>query len=153
MSVSRREFLALLGTSVAATAAVAVAGAEGVAPQGATPPVAGRWIVDQIGAVSKGAVPITLRHDLTGEVLHIEACKRSASANPIASSARFDLFLANDGAGRAPTARHHVAAVRSLAEHLDRAEVPHGVVTMAEREAIHAELRATADDASDFVRV
>ncbi len=150
MSVSRREFLALLGTSIAGTAAVAVAGANsaGSATPSAEPADAG-WIVDQIGAVSKGAVPITLRRASTGEVLRVDACRRGLAANPVASSRQFDLFLANDGRGNAPSPRHHVAAAQGLAAHLDRkivASLPAAVLTMQQRQAVHAELHTSSDD-------
>lgn len=143
MSVSRRDFLALLGTSVAAAAAVAAVGSKG---QSALP--AGNWIVEQIGAVHKGAVPITLRHDQTGERLLVEACRKGSLANPVVAGRRFDLFLANDGKGAAPTPAHHVAAVRSLADHLDRnvKAVPETVLTMAKRQRVHGELHTTNDD-------
>ncbi len=145
MSVSRRDFMALLGTSVAVTvagsAALVAAGAPAKAP-------AGKWIVEHIGAVSKGAIPVTLRNDVTGETLRVEACRRGLAANPVAKSAHFDLFVANDGQGHAPTNRDHVAAVQGLAAHLDRTvqAVPATVLTMGERLTAHADLHATADD-------
>ncbi|MBM4344721.1 MAG: hypothetical protein FJ100_15250 [Deltaproteobacteria bacterium] len=145
MSVSRRDFMALLGTSVAVTVAgSAVLVAAGAPTNGA----AGKWIVEHIGAVSKGAIPVTLRNDATGEVLRVEACRRGLAANPVAKSAQFDLFLANDGKGHAQTNRDHVAAVQGLAAHLDRTvhSVPAAVQTMGERLSAHAELHTTADD-------
>lgn len=146
MSVTRRDFLALLGTSVAAGAVVAVGVSKSAASAPAT--VSGNWIVDQIGAVSKGAVPITLRHDVTGETLRVDACRRGLASNPVASSAHFDLFIANNGRGAAPTTRQQLAAVKGLAAHLDRnvADVPAQVLTMRERQAAHAELHTTSDD-------
>ncbi|MBI5611377.1 MAG: hypothetical protein HY902_21070 [Deltaproteobacteria bacterium] len=150
MSVSRRDFLALLGTSVAAAAAVAAVGSkgqsEGSTGLGALP--AGNWIVEQIGAVHKGAVPITLRHDQTGERLLVEACRKGSLANPVVAGRRFDLFLANNGQGAAPTQAHHMAAVRSLADHLDRnvKAVPDTVLTMAKRQRVHGDLHTTNDD-------
>ncbi|MSQ83638.1 MAG: hypothetical protein EXR77_12260 [Myxococcales bacterium] len=148
MSVSRRDFLALLGTSVAATAAVAAGVSASLHPAGTAQAADGSWIVEQIGAVSKGAVPITLRHDRSGEILRIEACRRGLAANPVARSAHFDLFIANDGRGHAQTARGHVAAAHSLAEHLDRnvKTVPDTVLTMRDRLSAHADLHGIGDD-------
>ncbi len=160
MSVSRRDFLALLGTSVAAAAAVAAVGSKGqsAAAAGQSSLPAGNWIVEQIGAVNKGAVPITLRHDQTGERLLVEACRRSgqrsrlggAMANPVVAGRRFDLFLANNGQGSAPTQAHHHVALRALADHLDRnvKQVPETVLTMAKRQRVHGGLHTTNDDSA-----
>jgi len=153
MSVSRRDFLTLVGTSVAVVAAVgSVAGlalgtsASGAAPAGAS--VGDAWRVASIGAVQKGAVPIRLVHVHTGEALLIDACRRGSSRPPVASSARFDLYLANNGAGRAPTPQAHVAAARALAVHLDRHVdgVPAPLLTLDARHAQHAELFERNDD-------
>ena len=108
-----------------------------------------------------------LQDRASGELLTVEACRSSANhsganhsganhsgANrgAVAQSAHFDLFVVNDGAGRAPTAVDHVAAVRALAEHLDRAGVgvPASVLTQDARLEQHRGLRDTNDD---FARV
>jgi hypothetical protein len=154
MSVSRREFLTLLGTSFAGVAAVAGLGqlggsASSTAPagQGASATTGGNWIVDQIGAVDKGAVPVALRNDLSGEKLRVDVC-RKGSANAVASSRHFDLFLANAGQGNAPTPRHHVEAARALAAHLDRhvRAVPATLQTQDHRLASQLDLHRTNDD-------
>lgn len=154
MSVSRREFLTLLGTSFAGVAAVAslaqVGAAADVASASSLQPAqagAGNWIVEQIGAVSKGAVSISLRHDATGERLLVDVCRKGA-ANAPASSRHFDLFLANAGQGQAPTPRHHVAALRALASHLDQhvQSVPATLQTQATRLVEHVDLHRTNDD-------
>ncbi len=108
---------------------------------------AGSWIVEQIGAVDKGAVSISLRHDATGERLLVDVC-RKGSANAPASSRHFDLFLANAGQGQAPTPRHHVEAVRALAGHLDRhvRAVPATLQTQDTRLAEQVDLHRTNDD-------
>lgn len=153
MSVSRREFLTLLGTSFAGVAAVASLAQVGsaAAPASSLPQPAqagaGNWIVEQIGAVNKGAVSISLRHDATGERLLVDVCRKGA-ANAPASSRHFDLFLANAGQGQAPTPRHHVAAVRALAGHLDQhvRSVPATLQTQATRLTEHVDLHRTNDD-------
>lgn len=154
MSVSRREFLTLLGTSFAGVAAVASLSQMGAAanPSPALPlqpgqTGAGNWIVEQIGAVNKGAVAISLRHDATGERLLVDVC-RKGSANAPASSRHFDLFLANAGQGQAPTPRHHVQAMRALASHLDRhvRSVPATLQTQETRLAEQVDLHRTNDD-------
>jgi hypothetical protein len=154
MSVSRRDFIALLGTSVAAAAAVSAAGkpstlSGATTSTGASASTAGSdWIVEQIGAVSKGAVPITLRNASSGEHLLVEACRKGASLPAVASSRHFDLFLANNGRGQAQTPVHHVAAARALGAHLDRhvEAVPATVMTMDSRQAAHGELHRVNDD-------
>lgn len=154
MSVSRREFLTLLGTSFAGVAAVAglgqlsaAAGATASAGQDTAAVAGGRWIVDQIGAVNKGAVPVTLRNDLSGEQLLVDVC-RKGSANAVASSRHFDLFLANAGQGNAPTPSHHVQAARALATHLDRhvRAVPATLQTQDARLASQLDLHRRNDD-------
>lgn len=147
MSVSRRDFLALVGTSVAGAAALGgVAGLSLAAPDAVA--LAGNWLVESIGAVDKGAVPIRLVHQTTGEALLIEACRRGSGRAPVASSRHFDLYLANNGAGRAQTPKGHVLAVRSLADHLDKhvTEAPAAVLTMDARQSRHGELYARNDD-------
>lgn len=154
MSFSRRDFIALVGTSVAGVAVISTNGR----PAAATPAsssAAGTgagaedsWIVEAIGAVAKGAVPITLVHVTTGERLHVEACRRGSGRKSVASSRDFELFLVNNGQGHAPTTASHTLAVRSLAVHLDKTvkSVPDTVVTMAARQSKHAELYTTNDD-------
>ena len=146
MSFTRRDFIALVGTSVAGAAVVSAAGRSVAAasPSSATD----SWVVDAIGAVAKGAVPITLRHAVTGELLHVEACRRGSGRQAVASSRDFDLFLVNNGQGHAQTPASHTIAVRSLAKHLDKTvkAVPSTVVTMAARQSKHADLYTTNDD-------
>lgn len=152
MSVSRRDFLALLGTSFAvATVAAATTGvAAGTAGQSAASLSADRWVVAEVGAVTKGAVPITLRNTASGETLLVEACRRGGAKAPVAQSAKLDLFLANNGQGSAPTPVAHVRAARALAAHLDRtvAQVPAAVLTQSARLDRHAELSQVNDDPS-----
>jgi len=150
MSVSRRDFLALLGTSFAvATVAAATNGASTVS-QTAAAGQADRWVVAQVGAVAKGAVPITLRNTATGETLLVEACRRGGAKAPVAQSKHLDLFLANNGQGAAPTPVAHVQAARALAAHLDRTvtSVPAAVLTQSARLDRHAELSQVNDDPS-----
>ena len=160
MSISRRNFLALLGTAVAGASAVG-ATSGGSATLGGSAARAGRqagaakagkkngvWIVREIGAVRTGAVPITLTHRETGENLLLEACQRGMGHTPVAQSAQFDLYLVNQGAGNVRTDREHVLAARALAGALDRlpsSALP-DVLTMADRAARHPELREVNDD-------
>lgn len=99
--------------------------------------------------MSKGAVPITLRHVASGEILRVDACRRGLAANPVASSRQFDLFLANQGQGNVATPRAHVSAVQGLAAHLDRkvvGQLPPAVLTMQQRQAAVAALHTNSDD-------
>ncbi|MSP92274.1 MAG: twin-arginine translocation signal domain-containing protein [Myxococcales bacterium] len=152
MSVSRRDFLGLVGVSVVGVAALGVAGSVSSRAQARRPARRRDWIVQSVGAVQKGAVPIVLHDRASGELLTVEACRSAATGGAdrvaVAKSAQFDLFLVNDGAGRAPTAVDHVAAVRALAEHLDRAGVgvPATVLTQDARLQQHRGLRDTNDD-------
>ena len=149
MSFSRRDFLALVGTSVAGVAVVGAAGRSLAAATTSTVAAGSdSWIVQSIGAVQKGAVPITLVHAVTGERLQVEACRRGSGRQAVASSRQFDLFLVNNGQGHVQTPASHTVAVRSLAKHLDRTvkAVPNTVVTMAARQSNHAELYTTNDD-------
>ena len=153
MSVSRRDFLAIVGTSVAGAAALSqVPGQAGLSSQFGAPEAAaadaGNWLVDSVGAVDKGALPIRLVHQTTGEVLLVDACRRGAGRKPVASSRAFDLYLANNGAGRVQTPKAHVLASRALARHLDLhvTEAPAPVLTMDARLSRHGELYARNDD-------
>jgi hypothetical protein len=150
MSFSRRDFIALVGTSVAGAAVVGAAGrsVSATSSSSVAKKATDSWVVDSIGAVAKGAVPITLRHATTGERLSVEACRRGSGRQAVASSRDFDLFLVNNGQGHAQTPASHTLAVRSLAKHLDKTvkAVPSTVVTMASRQSKHAELYTTNDD-------
>jgi len=156
MSISRRNFLALLGTAVAGASAVGATSGGMAARAGAKPSArapqsakkSGVWIVREIGAVRTGAVPITLTHRETGENLLLEACQRGMGHPPVAQSAQFDLYVVNQGTGNVPTRREHVLAARALAGALDRlpASVVPDVLTMADRASKHPELREVNDD-------
>lgn len=150
MSVSRRDFLALLGTSFAVATVVSATNGAGAVSQAAAAGQADRWVVAQVGAVAKGAVPITLRNTVTGETLLVEACRRGGAKAPVAQSKHLDLFLANNGQGAAPTPAAHVQAARALAAHLDRTvtSVPAAVLTQSARLDRHAELSQVNDDPS-----
>jgi hypothetical protein len=152
MSFSRRDFLALLGTSVAGAAALSAVGKLNAGTDAAVrSTTADTWTVQAVGAVQKGAVPITLTNNASGERLVVEACRRGSGREAVASSQAFDLFLANQGDGSKQTPRHHVVAARALARHLDElgVEVPTPVLTMDARLSRHGELFDTNDD---FVR-
>jgi hypothetical protein len=152
MSFSRRDFLALLGTSVAGAAALSAVGKLNAGTDAAVrSTTADTWTVQAVGAVQKGAVPITLTNNASGERLVVEACRRGSGREAVASSQAFDLFLANQGDGNKQTPRHHVVAARALARHLDElgVQVPAPVLTMDARLSRHGELFDTNDD---FVR-
>lgn len=156
MSVSRRDFLALVGTSVAGAAVVGAAGRsisssfnDKKLGDKKVSGSADSWIVESIGAVQMGAVPITLKHAVSGERLSVEACRKGFSGRQaVASSKQFDLFLVNNGQGHAQTPASHTLAVRSLAKHLDRTvkAVPTTVQTMEARLTQHSELFQQNDD-------
>jgi hypothetical protein len=147
MSVSRRDFMALVGTAVAGASILSRSSLAASAQTAAPPTDAARWTVQSVGSVRHGAVPITLANQVNGELLVVDACRRGLSS-PVASSRHFDLFLANQGEGRKSTPRHHTLAVRALAEHLDRLgiEAPAPVQTMSARLAQHDGLRTVNDD-------
>ncbi len=150
MSLTRRNFMALIGTTFAGVAVIAASKNLAVSPN-ASPVLGGdndNWRVDSIGAVSKGAVPITLVNTVSGERIVVEACRRGSGRSPVASSKAFDLFVVNNGGGKAETPRSHTLAARSLAKHLDRkvVKVPETVVTMDARLHKHNELFQTNDD-------
>ena len=144
MSVSRRDFLALVGTAVAGAAVLSRSKLAAAQPAAVK---ADRWTVQTVGAVKHGAVAITLVHQTTGEKLVVDACRHGKNS-PVASSKQFDLFLANQGEGSKATPRHHTLAVRSLAKQLDKLDVkvPAPVLTMDARLAKHDALRSVNDD-------
>lgn len=158
MSFSRRDFIALIGTSVAGAAALAVGNqlatdSGGQAHAGGIAAADDNWTVQAVGAVHKGAMAITLVHNVTREQLILEACRRATGQQDgreaVASSKTFDLFLANQGNGHKPTPRQHVIAARALARRLDQIGVaaPQPLLTMNDRLARHGELFDTNDDA------
>ncbi len=147
MSVSRREFLALLGMSLAGAALVGVTASA--APRKARRSAADGWRVASVGAPRRGAVPITLQSLTNDESLVVEVCRRGGSRAPVAASRQFDLFLANQGTGTTDTPRDHILAVRALARRLDKLQtvVPAPLLTMDERLHQHAELFETRSPA------
>ncbi len=142
--------MSLVGGSVAGAAAVAAASrvAAGSTTASAANKTPDRWVVAEIGQVALGAIPVMLRNEMSGEQLNIEVCSRGARANAVASSARFDLFVANGGSGNVRTSPDHVVVARALGRKLDREvrEVPAGVLTMSDRQSKHRELYETCDD-------
>ncbi len=155
MSISRRDFISLVGTSVAGATVVAVgaryaantATAGTPAAEAASASLQG-WRISDVGAVDQGAVPFFLENSDTGERLRIDACRTGSRRSPVASSREFDLFLHNGGSGSAHTQRDHQVVARSLASHLDqqRASAPEAVLTMDDRLDRHPELFQTNDD-------
>lgn len=153
MSISRRNFLTLLGAALAGATGGSIAARSGATKAAATGKAASAktddvWIVREIGAVRTGAVPITLEHRQTNERLVVEACRRGSGHAPVAQSERFDLFLVNQGAGDVRTERAHVLAARALASALNRLpsdQVPN-VLTMSDRASKHPELLEINDD-------
>lgn len=150
MSISRRDFLSLVGTSVAGAAAVAATAKATGRTVGVhkAPAHNATWKVSAVGRVQQGSVPVTLTHEATGEQLRIDICRRSAGAQPVARSARYDLFVVNGGTGATPTTRDHHVAARALAKKLDQAGVkaPKTLKTMERRLAEHPELHDNNDD-------
>ncbi|MCO4764327.1 MAG: hypothetical protein KC502_22645 [Myxococcales bacterium] len=150
MSISRRDFMSLVGTSVAgATALAASARYAGSTAQGAQSTAhLQQWRVAAIGAVDRGAVPFTLENSQTGERIRVDACRTGSRRGPVASSSKFDLFLHNGGSGSSPTERDHQLVARSLAKRLDaeRSQAPEAVLTMDARLDRHPELFQTNDD-------
>ena len=149
MSISRRDFMSLVGGSVAGATAVAVSSKLVTnAPAASVSAVQQDWRIAEIGQPSTGAQPLLLVNHSNGEELHIELCRRGSRQQPVASSRHFDVFLANGGNGAVRTSREHVVVARNLAGKLDRhfAQVPRGVLSMDERQARHRELYETSDD-------
>lgn len=149
MSISRRDFISLVGTSVAGATALAVGAryAAGTAVSTAAAPTQS-WHITEVGAIQRGAVPFILQNQETGEQLQIDACRRGSRRSPVASSREFDLFLHNGGSGSAHTQPSHEIVARSLATRLDqqRTQAPEAVLTMDDRLSRHPELFQTNDD-------
>ncbi len=139
----------LVGSSVAGAAVVA-AGARALQGSSDAAELAsvGDWHVAEVGAVDRGALPFLLENRNSGERLRVEACRRGARLEPVARSAEFDLFLANQGDGAAQTTRTHQIVARALARRLDAdgARAPVGVTSLEARHAAHRDLFSTADD-------
>ena len=153
MSISRRDFISLVGTSVAGATAIAVGAryAASAATSAATSTTAAAtqtWHITEVGAIARGAVPFVLQNQETGEQLRIDACRRGSRRSPVASSRQFDLFLHNNGSGSAHTQPSHEVVARSLASRLDqqRTQAPEAVLTMDDRLDRHPELFQTNDD-------
>ncbi len=147
MSISRRDFMSLVGTSVAGATAVAAAVRYAGAPSAtSSQPDLRSWHIAEVGAVDRGAVPFTLENRTTGERLRVEACRSGSRRNPVASGGEFDLFLHNNGSGSSATQREHQLVARSLARRLDRTAAPEAVLTMDARLDKHPELFDTNDD-------
>ena len=150
MSISRRDFISLVGASVAGATAVAVGSQLLEGQVGATTTVepVGDWSVAEVGQVDRGALPFVLENRTTGERLRIEACRHGARLEPVARSAELDLFVANNGDGSARTVREHQLVARALARKIDSvsAQVPVSVTSMDARHAQHRGLFTTADD-------
>ena len=150
MSISRRDFMSLIGSSVAGAAALTV-GSRYIHSSGAQSTDAASlkaWRVSAVDPVEQGAVPIVLENTVSGETLRVDICRKGSRLSPVAQSQRFDLFLANGGNGASPTRREHTLVVRSLARRLDAegAQVPNSVLSMDARLAEHPELFDTSDD-------
>ena len=142
--------MSLVGGSVAGAAVVA-AGTR-VATGSATASNQGTdlqgWYVADVGQVALGAIPVVVSNRATGEQLNIEVCASGSRANPVASSKRFDLFVANGGSGNVRTHRDHVIVARALSRKLDREvkQAPAGMLSMSDRQRQHRELYETCDD-------
>lgn len=150
MSVSRRDFISLVGASVAGAAVVTAGAKASDAPAAAATATegSGDWSVAEVGQVDRGALPFVLENRKTGERLRIEACRHGDRLEPVARSADLDLFVANHGDGSARTVREHQLVARALARQIDevRAQVPVSVTSMDARHAQHRGLFTTADD-------
>ncbi|HAN30265.1 MAG TPA: hypothetical protein DCQ06_01585 [Myxococcales bacterium] len=150
MSISRRDFLSLVGTSVAGAAAV-TAGSQLIGRQNSAGQAVNlnEWQVSEVGSLDRGAVPFTLRNARTGESLRVDACRRSSGGRtPVASSRELDLFLHNNGAGSEATQREHQLVTRALAKRLDaqQASAMDTMLTMDARLDRHPDLHQTNDD-------
>ena len=150
MSISRRDFMTLLGGSVVGAAAVAAGGKlSAQRPKAATSQTRlDSWKVAEIGQIQLGAVPITVANGNTGERITFEVCRKGSVRTPIATSAHYDLYVANGGTGNTPSQREHVLVGRALSQRLDRTigAAPSGLLTMDDRLARHPELFDTSDD-------
>jgi hypothetical protein len=93
------------------------------APGGATGPAialppgssVGACVVERVGAVHCGAVPVVLR-DPSARRFQVDVLRRNPAGTPgIANTAGLSLFLANEGHGATPTHEQHGLAVLGLA--------------------------------------
>ncbi len=150
MSISRRDFMTLLGGSVVGAAAVAAGGRLNPSrpAAGVSQARLDAWKVAEIGQVQHGAVPITVANGSTGERITFEVCRKGSVRAPVATSSHYDLYVANGGTGNTPSRREHVLVGRALSQRLDHAvgAAPVGLLTMDERLASHPELFNTSDD-------
>jgi hypothetical protein len=161
-NVSRRQWVSMLGVAAVAVPCRSLLAADKVVPQHASgakgtgvqsttcPLLAplqagsklGSWTVDAISAVHAGAITVRLR-DASGGLFCVDICARDAAvgakAGP-ARTARYDLFLANEGDGDRPTNEDHGRAAMALAEIIRTNE--HGVqlqgmLTLRDRLSLH----------------
>jgi hypothetical protein len=79
-------------------------------------------VVERVGAVHCGAVPVVLR-DPGGQRFQIDVLRRDPAGTPgIGNTAGLSLFLANEGHGATPTHEQHGLAVLALASQLGAQE-------------------------------
>ena len=98
----------------------------------------GRTSLSEVHGVRLGAAAVGLR-DRSGHLLQVDICSHDGGSvviEAMASTKKYDLFLANSGDGRRPTGQDACLAVRALARIIERNEetLPRlSVITLAER--------------------
>ncbi|MDF1564252.1 MAG: hypothetical protein P1V51_14480 [Deltaproteobacteria bacterium] len=148
MTQSSNLDLGLASVPTAAPTAVAAQAPEAVAVDESSP----WWLIAPYGVNSKVALSEIrhLQHSQSGAVFaflvasngkpyRIDICRHDASIDapaPIARTAGYDLFIANEGEGQAPTDREQGLAVLALADAIRSAELGGkrlSLLTMRER--------------------
>lgn len=161
-SISRRRVVGLLGGSVALAPAIAKAftaraeplssglSADGAADRSAllAPLCEGSrlrgWNVTSISPLVGGAVTVALASD-DGHAFHLEVLARDGSplaSKPPAQTARFAVFVRNEGDGWVPTVEEQGLAAMALGAIVQRNEGSadaSGFLTHAERLAKHGD--------------
>lgn len=150
MSISRRGFMSLLGSSVAGAAVITV-GSRVVGSPVAKTNAMDDWHIASIEKIDRGAAPFVLENRSTGAQLRIDVCRRGSAHAPLAESRDFGLYLANGGSGATRTGREPTVVARALARRLDsdRIEVPEALLSMEARLSQHPGLQDTSDDVAN----
>jgi hypothetical protein len=160
-NISRRRWVSLLGLAAAALPARSLFAAQHAVPRTVSEPAAdaptarcallaplqagsklGAWSVDAVSAVHAGAVTVRMR-DAAGGTFVVDVCARDDASGTMvgpARTARYDLFVANEGDGDRPTNEDHGRAAMALAEIIRTNEQSvqlHGMLTLRDRLRLH----------------
>jgi hypothetical protein len=101
----------------------------------------GRWTIVEVHAVRFGAVPVILE-DSEGERFQVDVLQRDGRPDSPVGVGQTDtlaVYLSNRGDGDTATREEHGLGAIALAAALDgrEAQMPEGLLTFAERAAMH----------------